>query len=168
MQQNPQYADVVAEVRSFFERRVRAAQEAGIAPQRICLDPGLGFGKTAAHCMALLEHLAELRIGGLPLMMALSRKRFLKEYFAGFSEPQRTVEASCVRRPTGRISTACMMWRPSGARWIRSPCLGSPPLSDKGRCGAISAAGRSWRWLPERCPCLNPGWCRLRCRGLGK
>ena len=94
MQQNPQYADVVAEVRSFFERRVRAAQEAGIAPQRICLDPGLGFGKTAAHCMALLEHLAELRIGGLPLMMALSRKRFLKEYFAGFSEPRRTVEAS--------------------------------------------------------------------------
>lgn len=94
MQRNPQYADVVAEVRGFFERRVRAAEEAGIDPLRICLDPGLGFGKTAAHCMALLEHLAELRIRCLPLMMALSRKRFLKEHFAGFQEPQRTVEAS--------------------------------------------------------------------------
>lgn len=94
MQLRPQYSDVVAEVRAFFEERVRAAEEAGIDPQRICLDPGLGFGKTPAHCLALVERLGELRIRNLPLMMALSRKRFLKEYFGGLEEPARTVAAS--------------------------------------------------------------------------
>ena len=94
MQVNPQYTDVVAEVRAFFAQRVQAAVEAGIDPRRICLDPGLGFGKTSAHCLALLEHLEQLRIGNLPLMAALSRKRFLQDCLGDLEEPQRTVAAS--------------------------------------------------------------------------
>lgn len=77
MQQNPVYGDVVAEVRTFFEQRVALAEAAGIDPQRICLDPGIGFGKTVEHNLTLIGHLEELRIRNLPLLMALSRKRFM-------------------------------------------------------------------------------------------
>ena len=101
MQDNPQYTNVVAQVRAFFEERVQAAGQAGIDPQRICLDPGFGFGKTAAHNMQLLEHLEELRIHNLPLMSALSRKRFLKEYFGNPADPQSTVAASLMAAAHG-------------------------------------------------------------------
>ena len=101
MQDNPQYTDVVAQVRAFFEERVQAAVQAGIDPQRICLDPGFGFGKTPAHNMQLLEHLEELRIRNLPLMSALSRKRFLKDYFGDSSDPQSTVAASLLAAARG-------------------------------------------------------------------
>ena len=79
MQQNPQYVDVVAEVRNFFTQRVQQAAAEGISPERICLDPGIGFGKTTEHNLALIRRLAELRVQNLPLMMALSRKRFIGE-----------------------------------------------------------------------------------------
>lgn len=101
MQDNPQYADVVAQVRAFFDERVKAAELAGIDPQRICLDPGFGFGKTAAHNMALLEHLEDLRVRNLPLMSALSRKRFLKDCFGDSSDPQSTVAASLIAAAHG-------------------------------------------------------------------
>ena len=77
MQHAPHYTDVVAEVREFFEQRVRLAEQAGIAPGRICLDPGIGFGKTTQHNLALISHLEELRVRDLPILMALSRKRFM-------------------------------------------------------------------------------------------
>lgn len=77
MQLNPHYEDVVAEVRAFFEERVAAAEAAGIAPERICLDPGIGFGKTTEHNLALIQHLEETRVRDLPMLIALSRKRFM-------------------------------------------------------------------------------------------
>ena len=77
MQLAPHYDDVVAEVRVFFERRISLARQAGIATERICLDPGIGFGKTTEHNVRLIEHLEELRCENLPLLMALSRKGFL-------------------------------------------------------------------------------------------
>ena len=79
MQQAPHYQDVIAEVRDFFAERVELAARSGIDPQRICLDPGIGFGKTTEHNLALIRHLADLRVHNLPLMMALSRKRFIGE-----------------------------------------------------------------------------------------
>lgn len=79
MQQNPQYVDVVAEVRNFFTLQVQQAAAEGISQERICLDPGIGFGKTTEHNLALIRRLAELRVQNLPLMMALSRKRFIGE-----------------------------------------------------------------------------------------
>ena len=77
MQQAPCYNDVVAEVRSFFEERWETLTAAGIDPACLCWDPGIGFGKTVEHNLALVAHLESLRVAGLPLMMALSRKRFL-------------------------------------------------------------------------------------------
>ena len=77
MQQSPQYADVVAEVRAFFEERVAQAVADGIEMSRLCLDPGIGFGKTTEHNLSLIRELESLRIGSLPLLMALSRKRFM-------------------------------------------------------------------------------------------
>lgn len=79
MQQAPHYENVVAEVRAFFEERMTLALDAGIAPECICLDPGIGFGKTTAHNLALIRHLESLRVQNRPLLMALSRKRFLGE-----------------------------------------------------------------------------------------
>ena len=77
MQENPVYADVVAEVQSFLTERVEAALAAGIAEQRIWLDPGIGFGKTAEHNLELLRRLAELRGLGRPLVVGTSRKSFI-------------------------------------------------------------------------------------------
>lgn len=88
MQQNPQYGDVVAEVRAFFEERVAAAVAAGISPERICLDPGIGFGKTAEHNVCLIRHLESLRVNDLPLLMALSRKRFMGELLGDAGLPK--------------------------------------------------------------------------------
>lgn len=77
MQENPVYEDVVADVRAFLAARVEAALAAGIAEERIWLDPGIGFGKTAAHNMELLRRLSELRELGRPLVIGTSRKSFI-------------------------------------------------------------------------------------------
>lgn len=77
MQADPSYADVVAEVRDFLLGQLKVARQAGIPDERICLDPGFGFGKTLEHNLALLKSLDELRIDGLPLLVGLSRKRMI-------------------------------------------------------------------------------------------
>ena len=77
MQQAPNYADVVAEVRGFLGARAQAARDAGIAAERIVLDPGFGFGKTLEHNLTLLRRLPEFESLGLPLLVGLSRKSML-------------------------------------------------------------------------------------------
>lgn len=77
MQQQPSYGDVVAEVRDFLARRVVAARAAGIADERLVLDPGFGFGKTLEHNLALLRHLPETTVDGLPVLAGMSRKTML-------------------------------------------------------------------------------------------
>ena len=77
MQQSPVYGDVVGEVRAFLEERVIAARAAGIADDRLVLDPGFGFGKTLAHNLELLRRQPELSVDGLPLLAGLSRKSML-------------------------------------------------------------------------------------------
>lgn len=77
MQQSPRYGDVVAEVAAYLAGRVAAAEAAGIARERIVVDPGFGFGKTLDHNLALLRHLDALRVSGLPLLAGLSRKSML-------------------------------------------------------------------------------------------
>jgi dihydropteroate synthase len=75
MQQDPRYQDVVREVRDFLDRRLQATMAAGVAAGRIVVDPGFGFGKTAAHNLALLKHLRE--VSEFPLLVGLSRKSTL-------------------------------------------------------------------------------------------
>ncbi|MDE2132520.1 MAG: dihydropteroate synthase [Betaproteobacteria bacterium] len=77
MQDNPLYGDVLAEVEAFLLQRARAAETAGIARDRILLDPGFGFGKTVAHNLALLRGLERLAAAGYPLLVGLSRKSVL-------------------------------------------------------------------------------------------
>lgn len=77
MQQAPQYEDVVADVRDYLESRRAACMAAGIAPGRIVVDPGIGFGKTLAHNLALLRHLDLLRALGAPVLVGISRKTTL-------------------------------------------------------------------------------------------
>ena len=77
MQQEPHYDDVVAEVRRFLDERAVACERAGIARERIAIDPGFGFGKTAAHNLALLRRLPELGKLGLAVAAGWSRKSTL-------------------------------------------------------------------------------------------
>jgi dihydropteroate synthase len=78
MQQAPVYADVVREVTDFLRARVDAMVAAGIARERICIDPGFGFGKTAEHNFALLRHIGQMqRELGLPVLAGLSRKSMI-------------------------------------------------------------------------------------------
>jgi dihydropteroate synthase len=77
MQANPTYRDVVREVRDYLAARVAAAEGGGIARDRIVVDPGFGFGKTAEHNLALLRSLRELAEVGAALMAGLSRKALL-------------------------------------------------------------------------------------------
>jgi dihydropteroate synthase len=69
--------DIMADVRAFFGRSLEIAARAGIARERIVLDPGIGFGKTAEQSITMIARLSELREFGLPLLMGLSRKRFI-------------------------------------------------------------------------------------------
>ena len=77
MQQNPHYLDVVAEVRGFLAERVDAAVAAGIARERLVLDPGFGFGKTLEHNLALLARLGDISCDRLPILAGMSRKSML-------------------------------------------------------------------------------------------
>lgn len=77
MQAEPQYRDVVAEVFEFLQQRAGACESAGIARERLILDPGFGFGKTVEHNLALLAGLPRLAESGLPLLVGLSRKSLI-------------------------------------------------------------------------------------------
>ena len=77
MQSNPWYEDVVAEVESYLLERAEVALRAGVKREHIWLDPGIGFGKTLDHNLALIRATARLASYGFPLVMAASRKRFI-------------------------------------------------------------------------------------------
>lgn len=77
MQINPQYNDVVAEVKAFLQQRLMLCETAGIDKSRILLDPGFGFGKTREHNITLIQHLASFSTMGQPLLVGLSRKSVL-------------------------------------------------------------------------------------------
>jgi len=91
MQRDPHYAgDVVDEVKAFLEERMRFAVREGVSEERIMLDPGIGFGKTVAHNLELIDRLAELAELGRPIVIGTSRKSFLGRIAAdaaGLAEP---------------------------------------------------------------------------------
>jgi len=77
MQRSPRYDNVVAEVGDFLRARLHACLAAGITPDRLLIDPGFGFGKTAVHNLQLMQGLAELVALGPPMLVGLSRKSWL-------------------------------------------------------------------------------------------
>jgi dihydropteroate synthase len=77
MQQAPQYADVVVEVRDYLRQRIAAAEQSGIVRERIVVDPGFGFGKALDHNLELLRRLDEIAALGVPVLAGLSRKSMI-------------------------------------------------------------------------------------------
>lgn len=103
MQANPEYADVVAEVDAFFAERVATLTAAGIDSKAICLDPGIGFGKTLDHTLAQLRCLDTHLRHGRPLCLGVSRKGFLGQ-LTGRDRPDRmagTLAVSCFAIASG-------------------------------------------------------------------
>jgi len=87
MQSSPRYEDVTAEVAGFLNERLIEAGIRGVDPQRILLDPGIGFGKTTSHNLELLRRLRELTVLGRPIVIGASRKRFIGQ-ITGVDEPE--------------------------------------------------------------------------------
>jgi len=93
MQDEPRYDDVVAEVCEFLGERAELAMAAGIRRERIAVDPGIGFGKTLEHNLDLLANLGAVATLGFPVVIGLSRKRFLGE-LTGAERPEQRVAAT--------------------------------------------------------------------------
>jgi dihydropteroate synthase len=93
MQDDPRYDDVVGEVHGFLRERIEAAVFAGIPEERVCIDPGIGFGKNVDHNLALLRSIPALRPLGAAVLVGASRKRFLGT-LTGVEEPTDRLEGS--------------------------------------------------------------------------
>jgi dihydropteroate synthase len=109
MQKDPRYADAVGEVRGFLYDAARRAEEAGVARESIAIDPGIGFGKSVEHSLALLRRTADLASCGYPLLVGVSRKS-LFEKLLGLSADER-LEAGIA------AAVACVL---RGARIVRT------------------------------------------------
>ena len=103
MQNNPQYRDVVTEVRDFLASRAEAALAAGIAEDKIILDPGIGFGKTVDHNLTLLRNLSSIVDLGFTSILGCSRKHFIASSNPSHHilPPSCRVTASCVTTVIG-------------------------------------------------------------------
>ncbi len=77
MQKNPEYKDVVKEICQFFQERIEVAKKAGV--KKIIVDPGIGFGKTLEHNLAIMAHVAEFKKLGYPVLVGPSRKSFISQ-----------------------------------------------------------------------------------------
>lgn len=108
MQEEPAYADVVVEVREFLAARVELALAAGIAGERIWVDPGIGFGKTVEHNLELLRRLGELTELGRPLVVGTSRKSFIGR-----------VDGSAARERLGGTIASTVLAAAAGAEVLR-------------------------------------------------
>jgi len=129
MQSNPQYSDVVSEVAGFLADRIEAARDAGIDAGNIIVDPGIGFGKTLEHNLALLANVDRLSELDIPILIGASRKRFIGAL--GGSE-----------RPEDRIGgtiAACLAARNGGATIFRVHDV-SPIVEALKVCDALRSA----------------------------
>jgi dihydropteroate synthase len=94
MQRDPRYGDVTKEVAAFLEERLAFAVSRGVAEERVCLDPGIGFGKTVEHNFELLRRLDELAGLGRPILVGVSRKSSLGRLLGDPSATTGTTAAS--------------------------------------------------------------------------
>ena len=97
MQQAPEYNDVVNEVCAWLKKKIQNAEAQGIAPERIIIDPGIGFGKTTKHNLELLKRLSEFRALKKPLLIGTSRKSFIGKI----------LEVPVTERVEGTAATVC-------------------------------------------------------------
>ncbi len=135
MQRAPQYGDVVSEVRTVLEDRLAAAAARGVSPEQICFDPGIGFGKTDEHNLALLRGIPLLTASGRPLLIGASRKSLFGRLLG--------------RKPEERLagSLAAAVWSAlHGARFLRvhdvKESCDALRIADKLLCGSQGEARR--------------------------
>ncbi len=102
MQAEPSYDDVVTEVRDFLAERRDAATAAGVAAERVIVDPGIGFGKTLEHNLALLANVGVLTSLGHPVLIGASRKRFIGDL---------TGEQAAASRGPGTVAACVSSWQ---------------------------------------------------------
>ena len=100
MQDNPQYDDVCAEVKSYLQERAELAIKLGVDKDNVILDPGIGFGKTLEHNLALLANLDALVALGYPVLLGTSRKRFIGELL-NQDDPKQRVVGTCATTALG-------------------------------------------------------------------
>ena len=105
MQLEPHYQDVVREVQDFLAERVHTATQAGIAKRQIIVDPGIGFGKTLAHNLALLKDLRSFKRLGHPLLVGISRKTFIGKIL-NLAAPEQRLEGSLAAAVAAALSGA--------------------------------------------------------------
>jgi dihydropteroate synthase len=114
MQLDPRYVDVVGEVEAFLIERAAAAEKAGVKRAHIWLDPGIGFGKTKEHNLALLAALPQFVKLGFPVLLGTSRKRFMGSICAGSggqtAQPHELVGATCATTALG-VAAGVRMFR---------------------------------------------------------
>jgi dihydropteroate synthase len=110
MQTAPHYEDVASEVETWLLARAAVAEQAGLGRDRIWLDPGIGFGKTLAHNMALMQALPRLRAHGYPVLLAASRKRFIGEIDKTSPAPDQRIGGS-IASVLHAARTGCEMVR---------------------------------------------------------
>ena len=108
MQREPYYRDVVQEVRDFLAERVGSANRAGIDRERLIVDPGIGFGKTMAHNLALLKNLKSFKTLGQPLLVGVSRKAFIGKVLNA-AAPEERLEGSLAAAVAAALSGANIM-----------------------------------------------------------
>lgn len=118
MQDAPSYADVVAEVFEHLARRLDALGAAGIAPERVILDPGIGFGKTVEHNLLLLQRLGDFTSLGRPLLVGASRKGFLGA-LTGVRDAAQRVDGSLAAAAAVTLSGAAIVRAHDVARTVR-------------------------------------------------
>ncbi len=134
----PKYKDVVGEVKAFLEDRLSFAVSEGVREERIMLDPGIGFGKTVAHNLELLERLQELTTLGRPLLVGTSRKSFLGRIIADAYIENEPVAPE--RRLPGTIATNVLALE-RGASVLRVH-----DVAPVRAALAVAAATFGWRW----------------------
>jgi dihydropteroate synthase len=105
MQDNPVYADLMAEITGFLGERLELAGQAGVARERIFVDPGIGFGKTVGDNLEIIKRLAELRSLGAPIVLGTSRKSFIGRVLGGL-EPGDRVEGTAATVAAGIMNGA--------------------------------------------------------------
>ncbi|MBI9082428.1 MAG: dihydropteroate synthase [Desulfobacterales bacterium] len=116
MQKRPVYQDLLGEIGRFLEAAAGRAEAAGVDRSLIIADPGIGFGKTADHNLALIQHLASLKPLGLPLLIGPSRKAFIRSLLSQGTEDEPSPDSPQVETGTQAAITAAIL---NGAHVIR-------------------------------------------------
>jgi dihydropteroate synthase len=109
MQRDPRYVDVAREVAAFLVAQAEAAMRAGVARERIWLDPGIGFGKTPAHNLALLSGLDRITALGFPVVLGVSRKGFIRAIDPAAESPSERLGGSIAAAIAGMRAGVAMV-----------------------------------------------------------